>query len=146
MATRRSLLAATLAGALATAGAAAAQPPPSNAARDQQRLTSAESYLPLPAINAGVIGRYGAVGVLTVEGGLDIPDAALRARATASRPRLSDALRQAVATYASTYYRADTAPDPDLMARQMQAAVDRALGAPGARFLMSGVIYQRSRR
>lgn len=143
MHTRRLLL---IAGTLAiAAGPARAQPAPdTGASRDQQRLTSADTYVPLPAVNAGVIGRYRSEGVLTVESGLDIPDARLRARAVLSRPRISDALRQAVTTYATTYYRANTAPDPDTLSRIMQSAVDRVLGGAGARVLLSGVIFQRA--
>lgn len=140
MITRRWMV---LAWTAALAASAAAQPAETGASRGQQRLTSAESYVPLPAINVGVVGRYRTEGVITVEMGLDIPDARLRTRALANRPRLSDALRQSLSTYASTYYRANTAPDIATMKRLMQASVDRALGGPGAQVLFSGVIFQR---
>lgn len=109
----------------------------------QQRLTSAESYLPMPTLSAGVVQRSMSRGTLIVDLGLDIPDSALRSRANANAPRLRDALRTAVATYASTYYRDRTAPDPVTLARLMQQSVDRTLGAAGARVLLTNIIYQR---
>lgn len=109
----------------------------------QSRLTSAESYLPLPTLSAGVIQRSMSRGTIVVDAGLDIPDENLRRRTQANEPRLRDALRTALSTYASTYYRAGTAPDPDQLARLMQGAVDRTLGASGARVLLTNVLYQR---
>jgi flagellar basal body-associated protein FliL len=109
----------------------------------QERLTSAESYVPLPTLSAGVLQRYASRGTIVVDLGLDIPDAALRNRARLNEPRLRDALRTALATYASTYYRDRTAPDPAQLTRLMQQAVDRVLGAQGARVLLANIIYQR---
>lgn len=109
----------------------------------QQRLTSAESFIPMPTLSAGVIQREATRGTLVVDMGLDIPDATLRARANANAPRLRDALRTALATYASTYYRDRTAPDPNQLARLMQSAIDRTLGAQGARVLLTNILYQR---
>lgn len=109
----------------------------------QQRLTSAESYLPMPTFSAAVLQRMAARGTLVVDMGIDVPDEALRRRANANAPRLRDALRTALATYASTYYRDRTAPDPAVLARLMQQAVDRTLGVQGARVLLANIIYQR---
>jgi hypothetical protein len=78
--------------------------------------------------------------------GLDIPDAALRRRAQLNAPRLRDALRTALATYSTTFYRTRTAPDPTELTRQMQLAVNRVLGAPGARVLLANVIVQGRQR
>jgi len=110
----------------------------------QSRLTSAVSYIPMPTLSAGVIQRSISRGTLVVDMGLDVPDAALRQRAQANEPRLRDALRTSLSTYASTYYRDRTAPDPAQLARLMQASVDRTLGAPGARVLLTNVLYQRA--
>jgi flagellar basal body-associated protein FliL len=119
------------------------EPAPQQSASPQDRLTSAESYLPLPTLSAGVLHRYTTQGTLVVDMGLDIPDEALRRRARANEPRLRDALRTALATYASTFYRDRTAPDPAQLTRLMQTAVDRTLGSPGAQVLLVNVIYQR---
>lgn len=109
----------------------------------QERLTSADSYLPMETITAGVLLRFSYSGMLVVDAGIDVPDAALRHRAQLNGPRLQDALRTAVATYATIYYRDRTAPDPTVLTRLMQQSVDRTLGAPGARVLLTNIIYQR---
>lgn len=128
------------------AAPAAAQPSKQQAPPDrQERLTSAVSYMPMPTFSAAVLQRSIARGALVVDMGLDIPDAALRGRAQANAPRLRDALRTALSTYAGTHYRQHTAPDPNQLARLMQQAVDRTLGAPGARVLMANIIYQQRR-
>lgn len=109
----------------------------------QERLTSAETYLPMPTFSAGVLQRNYNQGTMVVDMGLDIPDEALRRRAVLNAPRIRDALRTALANYSSVYYRVHTAPSPTELTRQMQVAVDRVLGAPGARVLLANIIYQR---
>jgi hypothetical protein len=142
-ATRRTLIAGLAISAFAAAPAFA-QPSPGTSNQDrQQRLTSAESFVPMPTFSAGVIQRNASRGTLIVDMGLDVPDAELRRRARANEPRLRDALRTALSTYAVTYYRDRTAPDPATIARLMQQAVDRTLGAQGARVLMVNILYQR---
>lgn len=127
----------------ALASGSSASAPPQQADTRQERLTSAESYLPLPTLSAGVLHRYSTQGTLVVDMGLDIPDETLRRRARANEPRIRDALRTALATYASTYYRDRTPPDPAQLTRLMQAAVDRTLGGAGAQVLLVNIIYQR---
>lgn len=109
----------------------------------QERLTSAETYLPMPTFSAGVLQRNSNQGTMVVDMGLDIPDAALRRRAQLNAPRIRDALRTSLATYSSVYYRVHTAPNPTELTRQMQMSVDRVLGAQGARVLLANIIYQR---
>lgn len=108
----------------------------------QERLTSAETYLPMPTLSAGVLQRNNNQGTVVVDMGLDIPDETLRRRAQLNAPRLRDALRTALATYSSTYYRVHTPPDPTELTRQMQVAVNRVLGAQGARVLLANIIVQ----
>lgn len=137
---RRALIAAALVAAVAPA---AAQPSrPSEDRGSSRSLTSAASYLPIPTLSTAVVGRFRATGTIVVDVGLDIPDAGLRRRAASQGPRLRDALRTALASYAGTYFRAGTAPDPVALARQMQSAVDRALGQTGARLLLANIVYQ----
>jgi flagellar basal body-associated protein FliL len=109
----------------------------------QERLTSAESFVPMPTLSAGVIQRFSTQGTIVVDMGIDVQDAALRRRAQLNAPRLRDALRTALSTYASTYYRDRTSPDPETLTRLMQHAIDRVLGAEGARVLLVNIIYQR---
>jgi hypothetical protein len=142
------LLAAALLAPTAAPAAAAAESAPTQAqeqapASRQERLTSAESYVPLPTLSAGVLQRNANRGIIVVDMGLDIPDAALRRRARLNAPRLRDAARTALATYASTYYRDRTAPDPAELTRQLQLATNRILGGEGARVLLVNIIYQR---
>lgn len=133
------LLAAPPGSAIAAGGSSPAPEP----ATRQERLTSAASYLPLPTFTVGVLRRHSTHGTLVIEVGLDVPDADLRRRARLNEPRVRDAVRTAVAAYANTYYRDRTAPDPTQLVRLMQGAVDRTLGAPGARVLLANIIYQR---
>jgi flagellar basal body-associated protein FliL len=108
----------------------------------QERLTSAETYLPLPTFSTSVLQNGVSRGTLIVDLGLDIPDAALRARAQSAAPRLRDAMRTALSVYAGSYFRAQTAPDPAQLGRILQQNVDRTLGAPGARVLFTNIVYQ----
>jgi len=127
--------------AMATGGGSSA--PAQAPATRQERLTSAESFLPMPTLSAGVIQRNSTRGTIVLDMGLDVLDAPLRERARLNGPRLRDALRTALATYASTFYRDRTAPDPNELTRLLQQAVDRTLGAQGARVLLVNIIYQR---
>lgn len=136
-------LMAALGGPAAAAGGSSAPREQAPASR-QDRLTSAETYVPLPTLSSSVLQRMSARGTLVVDMGLDIPDPELRRRAQLNAPRLRDALRTALATYATTYYRDRTSPDPAQLTRLMQQATDRSLGAPGARVLLVNIIYQRT--
>jgi len=129
--------------AMAAGGGASAPATQQAPATRQDRLTSAESYLPMPTLSAGVIQRNSTRGTIVLDMGIDVLDATLRERARLNGPRLRDALRTALATYSSTFYRDRTAPDPDELTRLLQQAVDRTLGAPGARVLLVNVLYQR---
>jgi hypothetical protein len=97
----------------------------------------------MPTLSAGVLQRHATRGTIVVDMGIDVRDADLRRRAQLNAPRLRDALRTALATYASTYYRDRTAPDPATMTRRMQQSIDRVLGAEGAHVLLVNIIYQR---
>lgn len=138
------LILAVSAAPAAAAGANTPTAAPEQApASRQERLTSAASFLPMPTLSAGVLQRHASLGTIVVDMGLDIPDANLRRRAQLNAPRIRDALRTALATYSSTYYRDRTAPDPATLTRLLQQSVDRVLGAEGARVLLVNIIYQR---
>jgi flagellar basal body-associated protein FliL len=109
----------------------------------QERLTSADSFVPQPTFSASVLQRHAARGTIVVDMGLDIPDEALRRRAQLNAPRVRDALRTAIASYAITYYRDRTAPSAETLTRLLQQATDRVLGAQGAQVLLVNIIYQR---
>jgi flagellar basal body-associated protein FliL len=138
-------LGAALAGPASAAGSSSSSSPSQQQApaTRQERLTSAESFLPMPTLSAGVLQRSATRGTIIIDMGIDVPDEALRQRARLNAPRLRDALRTALATYSSTYYRDRTAPDPDELTRLLQQAIDRTLGGAGARVLLVNIIYQR---
>ncbi len=137
-------LAAALAGpASASGGGGSSSSTAQQPATRQERLTSAESFVPMPTFSAGVLQRNASHGTIVLDMGLDVPDEALRRRAVLNAPRIRDALRTALATYSSTYYRDRTAPSPAELTRLLQQSVDRTLGASGARVLLVNIIYQR---
>jgi hypothetical protein len=108
--------------------------------RTAQRLTSAESYVPLPTIVIGVRVSGGGLGVMSVDLGLDVPDQKFRQQASATMPRLRDAMRAAASDYALVAYRAGSPPDPERIAMMLQTAVDRALGKPGAKVVLANIL------
>jgi hypothetical protein len=134
------LAAAEPAAAAGGSGNATSQQAP---ASRQERLTSAQSYVPVPTLSASVLQRTSTRGTIVVDMGLDIPDAELRRLAQVHAPRVRDALRTALSTYASTYYRDRTPPDPATLTRLMQQSIDRVLGGEGAQVLLVNIIYQR---
>ncbi len=134
-----SCLAFSGADALAAGGKSAPEP------RGQRRLTSSPAYVPAPTLSAPLTSGYRFAGLLVVDVGFDVPDAKLRARVERMQPRLTDALRTALADYASTRFHVGAAPDADKIARTLQAATDRALAEPGARVLLANVMVQQSR-
>jgi flagellar basal body-associated protein FliL len=141
------ILGIALAVTLCTAPALAANTGPDSdeqaPASRQERLTSADSWLPMPTLSAFILSRTSADSTIIVDLGIDVPDATLRRHANANGPRLRDALRTALSTYSNTYYRMQTAPDPATITRLLQQAVDQTLGRPGARVLLVNVMFQR---
>lgn len=97
------------------------------------------SYLRLPTITANVRRVGGGRGVMTVETGLDTPDAALRTRAAQSQPRLRAAYA-AVVQQAANALLPGAPPDVERLVAQLQAATDRTLGRAGARLLIGTVM------
>ena len=97
------------------------------------------SYLRLPTVTANVMRSGGRRGVMTVETGIDTPDAALRTRVAQSAPRLRAAYA-AVVRQAATGLLPGAAPDVERLVAQLQAATDRTLGRRGARLLIGTVM------
>jgi hypothetical protein len=97
------------------------------------------SYIQFPTLTATIFHGDGSRGVLTVESGVDVTDAGLRARAQASQPRLSAAYLVVLQAYASGLG-PSAAPDADYIARTLQRETDRVLGHPGARLLLGSVM------
>ncbi|MBL0947997.1 Tat pathway signal protein [Brevundimonas sp.] len=100
---------------------------------------SRPTYIAIGTSTANFSGTGGRRGVLTVETGLDVADAALHTRASQSAPRLRAAYNQVIARVAAGL-RGDAPPDVERLARELQAATDQALGRSGARLLLGTVM------
>lgn len=131
---RRALLG--LAPVLTVAAAAAATPA---AAGGGGGGGNQQSYLRLPTITANVRRPGGAMGVMTVETGVDTPDAALRTRVAQSAPRLRAAYA-AVLQQAANQMLPGAPPDLERLVARLQAATNQAVGRPGARLLIGTVM------
>jgi hypothetical protein len=127
---RRGLFVAALALAAAPALAAAA---------DEHKKGGGESFIQLTTLAANVTRPNGRRGVMTVEVGIDVPDAGLRARANQSTPLLISAYGDMLRTYAAGLS-PGSLPDPDYIQRQLQTLTDRTLGKPGAKLLLGTVL------
>ena len=100
---------------------------------------SAATYIRLPVITASILQANGRRGVLTIETGVDVPDANLRTRAQQSAPRLRAAYNTAAQRFANGL-RPGVVPDIDQLSAQLQAATNATLGRPGARLLLGTVM------
>lgn len=114
--------------------AGAAAPPPASGGGNQQA-----SFVRLPVFNANVVRSNRSRGVISVESGVDVPDAKLRARVQLLLPRLRADLSRRLALYTGRL-RAGAPPDLDLLAPLLQKQVDQTLGQPGARLLLLNVL------
>ncbi|MDO9586625.1 MAG: Tat pathway signal protein [Brevundimonas sp.] len=97
------------------------------------------SYLRLPTITANVMRPGGRRGVMTVETGIDTPDAALRTRVAQSAPRLRAAYAAVVQQSASALL-PGSPPDVERLVAQLQAATNTVMGRAGARLLIGTVM------
>ncbi|HEV2082266.1 MAG TPA: Tat pathway signal protein [Brevundimonas sp.] len=97
------------------------------------------TYVRLSTVTANARRGGGGSGVMTVETGLDVPDAGLRTRTTQSAPRLRAAYNAVVQRAASALL-PGAPPDVDRLARELQAETDRILGRTGARVLLGTVM------
>lgn len=130
---RRALL-----GLAATATVAAAVTPAAASSGGGGGGTQA-SYLGLPTVTGNVRRPGGALGVMTVEVGVDTPDAALRARVAQSAPRLRAAYAQVVQQQAAMLLPGG-APDVERLVAALQGATNTVMGRAGARLLIGTVM------
>ncbi len=98
-----------------------------------------ESFIQLPTLTATILRADRQYGVMTVDIGVDVPDAGLRKRAEQSVPLLRDAFLREMLIYAPTIAPGG-APNPDLITTQLQRAADRTLGRPGAKVLIGSIL------
>lgn len=121
-----------LAALLAVAG-------PTLAAPVEKKKGGGDSYLQLPSVTATVLRANHQYGVLMVDIGIDTPDPALRRRVEQSVPLLRDAFVREMAIYAPSVAPGGP-PNPDRLGDQLQRAVDRIVGRPGARVLLGSIL------
>jgi hypothetical protein len=124
--------------ALAAAAAAALAAGPAALAKDAPKGNTA-TYTSFDALTATIWRTDGRRGVLTVQGGLDVADPALRAKAAASGPVLRDAYVRALNVYAQSLV-PGSVPDIDQIGMRLQRATDGVLHRPGARVLLGTVL------
>ena len=97
------------------------------------------TYTAFDALTASVRHANGRRGVLTVQGGLDVQDPVLRARADASGPLLRDAYVRTLSVYAAAL-EPGAPPDVDQIGQRLQRATDLVLHRTGARVLLGTVL------
>ncbi len=97
------------------------------------------TFIQLPSLTATMFRSDGGRGVLTIDAGLDIPDAGLRQRANASVPLLRDAYTRQLLAYAP-FIPPGAPPNPDIIGTQLQRATDQVLGRPGAKLLLGTIL------
>jgi hypothetical protein len=132
------LLASVLAGR-----ASAAPPPPSKGAETDpqaKRITGSDNYVPVFGLRASIARGFKVQGVLSVDAGLEAPKEETRKLAEAIRPRLMNAMRDAVMNYASLTYVVGERPDVDILAARLQKAADSVLGKGESRIALASVI------
>ena len=119
---------------------AAVAPLPAVAADgEKKKKAGGVTYIPIETLTGATTKPGGRRGVLTVECGLDVPDAGLRARANSVMPRLRAAYVQTVMTYAAGLP-AGAPPNADFLAMSLQRETDGLLGRSGARVLLGAIV------
>lgn len=124
---------------LALAAFAALAPAVAAASGEEKKKTGGESYIPLQTLTAYTTRPGARRGVMTVDCGLDVPNAALRQHAELVLPRLRAAFVQVVQVYAGGLP-SGAPPNPEFLGRNLQRAADQVLGRKGAQVLIGAVI------
>ena len=100
---------------------------------------SAGGYVRYPTITATTIRSDGRRGVMTVETGVDAPDAALKLRAEQSQPRMRAVFNILVQREANTLLPGGV-PNVDRLAAQLQSATNIIMGRRGCHLLLGTVM------
>ena len=106
---------------------------------EQKKKGGGLSFIQFETLTATVIRGDGRRGVMTVDIGIDVPNAGLHQRAVISMPRLRAAYVQMVQAYASGLG-AGAPPNADYMALVLQRQTDAVIGQPGAKFLLGAIM------
>ena len=105
-----------------------------------KKVTGSPNYVSMFGIRASVADGFSVAAFLSVDAGLDVPDAKVRKKVVAIRPRIMDALRRAVASYANLGYELGYPPNLEMMRARMQKAVDAQIGPGEAQVVLASVI------
>jgi hypothetical protein len=105
----------------------------------KKKLSGGEDYLPVNTITGTTHKAGGRRGVLSVDCGLEIPDAKLRDYADKSLPRLRAAYVQTIEVYAAGMP-SGSEPNIDFIVQALQRQTDLILKRPGAKLLIGAVV------
>jgi hypothetical protein len=119
--------------------AACAMALPGVALASEKKKKNASPYIPLKAVTLTITRPNGRRGAMTVEVGLNIPDAGLRALAEESQPVLRDAYLRALQPYAMRLS-PGSPPNAEFITLALQRETDRVLKRRGATVLLGGVL------
>jgi hypothetical protein len=108
------------------------------AQRAEKKKGGGITYIQFETLTATIMKSDGRRGVFTVDAGVDVPDAALRARVNLVLPRLRAAYLQVLQTYVYSL-NPGAPPDPDYLLMSLQRETDRVLGRPGAKLLLGAM-------
>ena len=124
---------------LAFAAALLALTPIASLQAKENSHSNTTTYTTFDALTATIWRTNHTRGVLTVQGGLDIKDPALHARAAKSEPLLRDAYVRTLNVYAAALT-PGAPPDVDQIGLRLQRATDQVLQKPGAKVLLGTVL------
>lgn len=119
--------------------ALAALPAAARASGGEKKKSGGGAYVPMQTLLGATLRGGGKRGVLSVDCGLNVPDAALRERAEQSIPRLRAAYVQTIQAYAAGLG-AGSLPNADYIGQALQRQTDAILGRPGARVLLGAIV------
>jgi hypothetical protein len=129
---RRRLLALLVAPVVLAPAAALAQ-------ANEKKKGGGISFVQFPTLTATIIKSNGHRGVLTVDAGVDVPDAGLRARVNLDLPRLRAAYVEVLQAYVYSLS-PGYPPDPDYLSMALQRSTDAVLGQHGAHVLLGALL------
>lgn len=111
----------------------------------RRKPTQSVSYVMVEPMYTTVIEGRIPRGLLLVEIGLDIPDAALRERVERELPRLRDAYIRSLMAYTAAAVRPWRQPDVVAIGDRIQKVTNHMLGREGARVLLAQTVLRITR-
>ena len=124
---------------LTALAASALLAPVSLRAQEEGGPKAKQPYLSMPAVAVSVLRPDRRRGVLTVEVGVDVRDAALRNRIGLYQPLLNSAYVSALQPYALGLSPGEL-PNADYISLTLQRETDRVLGRKGAKLLLGSIL------